>query len=135
MLLNSETDYAIRILSCLSEQDARIGAVEISEKTGVSQRFALKILHKLVLAGLVGSVRGSKGGYRLAKPAGSITLLDDFETMNGPLSLNRCQLAGETCTHPEGYCRYRAVFADITCYIKKKLSEITLDQNPQNFKL
>ena len=81
------------------------------------------------------SVRGSKGGYRLALPAGSITLLDVFETMNGPLSLNRCQLAGETCTHPEGYCRYRAVFADITCYIKKKLSEITLDQNPQNFKL
>lgn len=60
MLLNSETDYAIRILSCLSERDMRIGAVEISEKTGVSQRFALKILHKLVLAGLVGSVRGSR---------------------------------------------------------------------------
>lgn len=130
MLLNSETDYAIRILSCLSEREERIGAVEISEKTGVSQRFALKILHKLVLAGLVCSVRGSKGGYRLARPAKEITLLEVFETMNGPLLLNRCQIAGESCSHPEGYCKYRAVFADITCYIKKKLSQITLNQAP-----
>lgn len=126
MVFNSETDYAIRILSCLAEQAERIGTAEISEKTGVSQRYALKILHKLVLAGLVVSVRGSKGGYLLAKAPAEITLLEIVEKINGPLSLNRCQLAGEECTHPDGFCKYRSVFADITCYMKKKLSQETL---------
>ena len=70
MFLNNETDYAIRIVSCLADREERIDAATVAEQTGVTPRFTLKILHRLVQGGIVRSLRGNKGGYVLARPAG-----------------------------------------------------------------
>ena len=59
MFLNNETDYAIRIISCLAESKDRIDAAGISEKTGVTLRFTLKILHRLVQGGIVKSFKAA----------------------------------------------------------------------------
>ena len=75
MFLNNETDYAIRIISCLAESSDRVDAAGIAEKTGVTLRFTLKILHRLVQGGIVKSFKGNKGGYILARPAEDITFL------------------------------------------------------------
>lgn len=126
MFLNNETDYAIRIISCLAEHDERIDAAGIAEKTGVTQRFTLKILHRLVQGGIVKSFKGNKGGYVLARSAGEITLLQVVEEIYGPLNLSRCHSDGSCgCTHPNGFCEYKDVFSDITKYMRKKLSEVT----------
>ena len=129
MFLNNETDYAIRIISCLAEHDERIDAAGIAEKTGVTQRFTLKILHRLVQGGIVKSFKGNKGGYVLARSAGEITLLQVVEEIYGPLNLSRCHSDGSCgCTHPIGFCEYKDVFSDITKYMRKKLSEVTFDK-------
>ena len=129
MFLNNETDYAIRIISCLAEHDERIDAAGIAEKTGVTQRFTLKILHRLVQGGIVKSFKGIKGGYVLARSAGEITLLQVVEEIYGPLNLSRCHSDGSCgCTHPNGFCEYKDVFSDITKYMRKKLSEVTFDK-------
>ena len=129
MFLNNETDYAIRIISCLAEHDERIDAAGIAEKTGVTQRFTLKILHRLVQGGIVKSFKGNKGGYVLARSAGEITLLQVVEEIYGPLNLSRCHSDGSCgCTHPNGFCEYKDVFLDITKYMRKKLSEVTFDK-------
>ena len=126
MFLNNETDYAIRIISCLAESDDRIDAAGIAEKTGVTQRFTLKILHRLVQGGIVKSFKGNKGGYILARPSDEITLLQVVEEIYGPLNLSRCYSDGSCgCTHPNGFCEYKEVFSDITNYMRKKLSEVT----------
>ncbi|MEG1887863.1 MAG: Rrf2 family transcriptional regulator, partial [Oscillospiraceae bacterium] len=75
MFLNLETDYAIRIIDCLSDVESKIDAKTIADETGVTPRFTLKILHRLVSSGLVKSYKGAKGGYILAKAPGEITLL------------------------------------------------------------
>ena len=62
MCLTLESDYAVRIIGCLSAENKRIDAKNISERTGVSLRFALKILRKLVSAGLVKSYKGMQIG-------------------------------------------------------------------------
>ena len=129
MFLNNETDYAFRIISCLAEHDERIDAAGIAEKTGVTQRFTLKILHRLVQGGIVKSFKGNKGGYVLARSAGEITLLQVVEEIYGPLNLSRCHSDGSCgCTHPNGFCEYKDVFSDITKYMRKKLSEVTFDK-------
>ena len=129
MFLNNETDYAIRIISCLAEHDERIDAAGIAEKTGVTQRFTLKILHRLVQGGIVKSFKGNKGGYVLARSAGEITLLQVVEEIYGPLNLSRCHSDGSCgCTHPNGFCEYKDVFSDITKYMRKKLSEVTFEK-------
>lgn len=128
MFLNNETDYAVRIVSCLAKKDMKMDAASISEETGVTLRFTLKILHRLVVGGIVKSFKGNKGGYKLARPAGEITLLDVVEEIYGPLSLNRCKADGECgCTHPDGFCEFKDVFSDVTTYIRCKFSHTNFE--------
>ena len=69
MRITLESDYALRIVTAIAESDGVVDAGTLSEKTLVTQRFTLKILHKLVLGGLILSYKGAKGGYKLAKSA------------------------------------------------------------------
>ncbi len=125
MLLNLETDYAIRIVGCLAESDTRLDAKTIAAKTGVTPRFTLKILHGLVSGDIVKSYKGANGGYTLARNAKDITLLEVVELVCGPLEISQCQRGNEGCTHPDGLCRFRSVFGDVSSYMKAKFSEIT----------
>ncbi len=125
MFLNCETDYAIRIVACLAEQKGRIDAGKISELTGVTQRYSLKILHKLSCGNIVKSYKGVKGGYMLAQPPESITLYDVIELISGPISFSRCQNDGKPCTHPSGACYFKNTFEQLSDYTEKLLKEAT----------
>lgn len=133
MFFNNETDYAIRIVSCLAEKNEKTDAATISEQTGVTLRFALKILHRLVLGGIVKSFKGNKGGYMLAKDPSEITLLEVVEKINGPVTLSRCHVDGSCgCTHPNGFCNFKNTFLDVTEYIKRRLSEANFSNKEEN---
>lgn len=123
MLLNLETDYAIRIVGCLATSDERIDAKTIASKTGVTPKFTLKILHKLCSGGIVKSFKGAKGGYTLNRPASEITLLEVVELVYGSLSLKTCNASD--CTHPNGMCKFKDVFDGISGYMRESLSKIT----------
>lgn len=127
MFFNLETDYAIRIVHCIAQKNQRIDARTISEETGVTLRFSLKILRRLVESGILKSFKGAKGGYVLSRPADEITLLDVIETMSGKPVFSRCQSDEIECTHPKGICCYRGVFDELTGIIIDKLSKITFD--------
>jgi Rrf2 family protein len=130
MFLNNETDYAVRIVACLAAQKERMDAAAIADFTGVTPRFTLKILHRLVQGGIVKSYKGNRGGYTLARPAADITLLEVVEEIYGPLTLNRCKHDGDCgCTHPNGFCEFKDVFADVTTYIRCKLSHVNFEHN------
>ncbi len=122
MLLNLETDYAIRIVQCLAKED-KLDAKSIAAKTGVTPKFTLKILHGLVSAGIVKSFKGAAGGYALAKEPQDITLLEVVEQVYGTLEVSRCD--GEGCTHPDGICSFRGVFNDVSEYMRKKFAQVT----------
>ncbi|MBQ7782946.1 MAG: Rrf2 family transcriptional regulator [Oscillospiraceae bacterium] len=126
MCLTLESDYAVRIIGCLSAENKRIDAKNISERTGVSLRFALKILRKLVSAGLVKSYKGMQGGYELAKTPAEITLLDVISTVEGDYYLNRCREEEFVCTRgAKGNCCYQKVFNDISQMVCDKLASCT----------
>lgn len=128
MCLTLESDYAVRIIGCLSAENKRIDAKNISERTGVSLRFALKILRKLVSAGLVKSYKGMQGGYELAKAPSEITMLDVIETVEGSYYLNRCHEEEFVCTRgAKGCCCYQKVFNEITDIVSKKLAEYNFE--------
>lgn len=63
---------------------------EIARKMDIPEEFLAKILKTLVKAELVKSVRGSKGGYSLARQASHITFLEVIEAVEGPISVNVC---------------------------------------------
>ncbi len=125
MFLNNETDYAIRIVACLAQQKGRLDASSISEKTGVTQRFSLKILHRLTKGNIVKSFKGAKGGYTLAKSPEDITLLEIVELMCGPLNFSRCQGDEAACTHPMGVCYFRDTFNEVSDFMQQRFKVAT----------
>jgi len=59
---------------------------QIAEATQIPREYLRKLLARLLHAGLVRSVRGRNGGYRLARAAKSITMLDVIEAVEGPIN-------------------------------------------------
>ncbi|MBQ0083496.1 MAG: Rrf2 family transcriptional regulator [Clostridiales bacterium] len=125
MFLNSETDYAIRIVSCLAENGGRVDAQTVSEQTGVTQRYSLKILHKLTCSGIVKSYKGAKGGYVLSRPPEEITLYDVYEVICGPITVSKCESSSDACTHPKGVCYFRSTFEDVSLYMRECFKKAT----------
>ena len=130
MHMTQEADYAVRIVFCLAKEKQRRDAKYISENVGVSLRFSLKILGKLVASGIVRSYKGQRGGYELAKEPGEITLNDVIETVDGPYALNKCLKSDSHECSLDDYscCAFRAVYADISKIITEKLSAVTFEQ-------
>src|SRR5262249_18041879 len=57
----------------------------IAQKRGIPERFLLKVLKPMVSAGLLYSLKGPHGGYRLARPPHDITVLEIVEAIDGPI--------------------------------------------------
>ncbi|MDD3203776.1 MAG: Rrf2 family transcriptional regulator [Pygmaiobacter massiliensis] len=130
MHITLEADYAVRIVDCLSTQSARLDAGKIAEQTGVTPRFTLKILHKLVSSGIVRSYKGSKGGYELAREAGEITLREVIETVEGTYTFSRCLDPAHICNCKtqvcrRGNCRFQRAYDEISEIVRAKLDETT----------
>ncbi len=88
MKLTRSSTYALAALACL----ARHGGAGLvpshalaAQATQVPERFLLKLLLPLVSAGILRSVRGPGGGYKLARPANAISVLDVVQAVDGPL--------------------------------------------------
>lgn len=67
MKITREADYALRIIAMLADENRQIEAKAIAEKNDIPYRFTLKILRKIVQAGIIKSYRGVNGGYVLIK--------------------------------------------------------------------
>src|SRR5262245_65907870 len=68
----------------------------IAQKRGIPERFLLKVLKPLVSAGLLYSVKGPNGGYRLAKQPKEITILEVIEAVDGPIRGTTAFTAGNS---------------------------------------
>ncbi len=128
MRITLESDYALRIISALALNDDVVDATTLSEKTSVTPRFALKILHKLVQGNLVISYKGSKGGYKLKKTPDEITLKEVIELIDGPIAIVRCLGNGESCAlnADKMACVYHHIFDKISIELASKLQNITI---------
>ena len=136
MHINLESDYAVRIVHCLameappagSQSESRIDAQTIADRTSVSLRFTLKIMRKLVAAGLVKSYKGAHGGYALSRPPKDITLRQVIEAVEGPYRFSRCVQEEYACNCSSmDACPFRNVFDEVTQLVIRKLDENNFD--------
>ncbi|MBB3965993.1 RrF2 family transcriptional regulator [Rhizobium metallidurans] len=81
--------HSVAMLSGLSEGGV-LSAAALAEFHGVSTSYLLKHLQALSGGGILHTVPGPKGGYRLARPAEKITLLDIVLAVEGPAPAFRC---------------------------------------------
>ena len=75
---------------------------------------------------LIWTVRGSKGGFYLARSPETITLLEILETMEGPISVVGCATSPEKCNR-QALCPMRNVWQRLNNDIRKITEAITLE--------
>jgi Rrf2 family protein len=87
MKLTRASSYALHALAHMaaSGEDRPMASHHIARARGIPELFLLKILKPLVSARILSSVKGPNGGYRLARPAAKISVLDIVEAVDGPI--------------------------------------------------
>lgn len=129
MHITLEADYAIRTVFYLLTADKRQDAKSISEQTGVTLRFSLKILRKLVISGIAVSFKGTRGGYEIAKKPEEISLREVIEAVDGPYSISRCLSGDYICSKVhKNPCKVKEAFEDISNIVRSKLEDMTFDK-------
>lgn len=71
---------------------------EIAAALGIPRNYLSKILHRLAGEGVLASTRGRNGGFRLARPAGRISLLEVVEPFDRIDARRQCLLGREVCS-------------------------------------
>jgi FeS assembly SUF system regulator len=122
------TDYATVLLTALADDpDGVCSAAELAERTGLELPTVSKVLKPLAQAGLVASFRGSAGGYRLARPAERISLIEVVEAIEGPLEVTECASDHSHCGI-ESRCGVRGNWRHINDVVADALRGISLAQ-------
>lgn len=92
MKYSKATDYALHTMLFLAAATPQknIGVQQLAERQNVSPTYLSKILTKLVKAGMIESIMGVHGGYRLKRNWENISFLDIIHAIEGSASLFDC---------------------------------------------
>ena len=126
MKLSYASSYAVTALVHLVREkpaDA-VPSHKIARAEGIPERFLLHVMKSLVGVGILRSVKGPNGGYRLARAPKDITLLEVIEAVNGPL-----QALAEPVGDGAGKAldkRLQAVCDGALALVRGRLAEVTL---------
>lgn len=132
MKLSAQEEYGLRCLLQLAQlpENEFLTLTQIAEREGLSVANAGKLLWILNKAGLVSSIRGTKGGYRLARPASDVHLSEIIKVLDEDVLASHCKsYTGvlDQCVHT-GDCGIRPVIVGLHEVVQKALSGITLAQ-------
>jgi Rrf2 family protein len=127
MKLTHACGYAIHAVAYLAKQkdDHLIASRQIAEAQGLPERFLVKVLKPLVSAQVLLSLRGPNGGYRLARPARSITLLEIVEAVEGPIR-GQVPLLDTRNGEDRFSRRLEAVCAETADLVRQRLQKVRL---------
>jgi Rrf2 family protein len=97
--LSKKADYALIAMRHLAVRaDAADSSTrEIAEQYDIPIELLAKVLQRLTRQGLVVSHQGTRGGYRLSRPATAISVADVIEAIDGPLRVTACSTDEENC--------------------------------------
>jgi len=107
-----------------ANQERPVATREIAEVLSCSEAHLSKVLQRLAKAGLTSSVRGPRGGFRLARPADRISLLEIYQEMDGQLAAGDCLLGHRICS--PGGCLLGSLLGDINHQVTDHLSRTRL---------
>jgi FeS assembly SUF system regulator len=124
--LSKLTDYGLVVMTELAREPERLhSAAGVAEATGVALPTVTKLLKLLSRAGLVRSVRGARGGYRLQREARHVSVAQVVDALEGPVALTECSSEEGLCEQ-EASCAIRGRFQHINDAIRAALEGVTL---------
>ena len=128
-------EYALHCLVYLIDVPSKesVGIKDLAEFQGLSETFLSKVFGKLSKAGIVSSVPGVKGGYRLSKSPEDISFWDVVEAVEGPKPIFQCKnikdngyLYREGCCSSPSFCSINLVMLEAEEKMRDYLRSKTL---------
>ncbi len=127
MKLSTRTRYGIRAVLALAESYGKepVQLKHIAAQQQISVKYLEQLMTMLKSTGIVSSVRGSKGGYILARPPNNITLSDCFNSLEGSVITVECVKNEDYCSRADN-CSAREVWAEVDKAVRTVLQSTTL---------
>lgn len=135
MRMSDGVEWALHVASVLAvvPPDQGLTAAKLAEFHGVPAAYLAKHLQALTRAGVFEAVPGRKGGYRLARPAMDITVLEVVEAVEGRTRAFQCKeirqqgpAAGPKSDY-RGICGIAKVMYDAEAAYREKLASVTIN--------
>ena len=135
MLFSTKAEYGIRLMVALGREagEQPVALAALAEAESLPSSYLEHLVAKLREAGLVQSTRGAHGGYRLARPAADIAMLEVVEALEGPIAPMECfhvERDGKVqCSHEPGTddaCSTKLLWTRVQGGISKALAGTTL---------
>lgn len=127
MMISTKGRYALRVMLDLAQQPAGeyISLKSISQRQAVSMKYMEAIVATLNKAGMVESLRGKKGGYRLTRSADKYTIGEILKLTEGSLAPVTCLECENPCQRAES-CITRPMWLELNKLIDDYLESKTL---------
>jgi FeS assembly SUF system regulator len=126
--LSKLADYATVLMSAIAAEPERVhNGHDLAVRTHVPTPTVAKLLKILARGGLLESLRGAYGGYRLTRVPDKISVADVIRALEGPIAVTECSTHGSGCGI-ESTCATRANWRVINTAIRQALEAVTLAQ-------
>jgi Rrf2 family iron-sulfur cluster assembly transcriptional regulator len=129
MKLTTRGRYAVQALADIAAAGpaSLVALSEIAERQAISIGYLEQLFARLRRAGLVESVRGVAGGYRLARPAGSIAIADIVGAAAEDIQTTACQGSAAGCRGTGARCLTHDLWEELGRHIDLFLNAVTLE--------
>ena len=127
MKFRTKTRYGMRAMVEIAKADRKKGILQkdISKNQKISNKYLDQILHALKDAELIVNVRGKKSGYRLAKNASEITILEIHHAFEKEIAVTECLKENFDCEF-ENICSTNLFWEGLNNLIKEYFSNATV---------
>ena len=126
MKLSTRARYGLRAMAEIARRPGEFTTSEaVAKAEGLSKKYLDAILGQLREAGLLEAVRGMHGGYRLTRPAETITAAQVVEALEGGFAIAPCADGASLCERAS-HCPTRPVWRAASEAVRKVLDELTL---------
>ena len=127
MKLTSYTNYALRTLQMAAIRTPHLVRIdEIAQAHRINRAHLTKVVHQLAQAGYVETIRGPKGGLRLAVPASGIIVGDVVRLTEGPLDIVECFNPAINTCKLRGICKLSTALQQATAAFIAVLDDLSL---------
>ncbi|WP_297828371.1 Rrf2 family transcriptional regulator [uncultured Desulfovibrio sp.] len=129
MRFSTRTRYGLRFLLRLAAQPkgSLLQLGQVAREENISSGYLEQIVRALKPLGILRAVRGSGGGYALAKAPSQITMEDVFLHLEGEIAPVRCLTKGRCCLR-ETQCSTRGFWKELDSHIRGFLQQHTLQE-------
>jgi FeS assembly SUF system regulator len=124
------TDYGIVLMAHFARQNEGmlLSSKSVAAQTSLTAPTVSKLLKTLTREGLLDSVRGAQGGYKLSRAASEIDVSEIIEAIEGPVAMTECADPRVSTCDDHSNCPLQSHWNHINLAVKTALQAVTLDK-------